>query len=322
MSDLQTVQKRATIIVSEGMTEIYPDSPHVALGAIPNFRRKVFRHEHHLLPMKMQSGPKAMTENNLWGRQQHRSDMADEKDIEIARKMIEKSSKIAVLTGAGISVDSGIPDFRSEGGLWERYDPHEYATYESFLRNPTKFWEMGQELAEVFLKAKPNEAHMALAELERRSNLLGIITQNIDNLHQTAGSKRVVELHGSFLRAYCLECNTEYVGEAIHQRVANGEIPPKCDKCAGVLKSEAVLFGEPMPETAMSEAIGICRAADLMIVIGSSLTIYPAAFLPQLAKNSGARIILVNLEGTNRDNIADVVLRGRASEIVPRIIGV
>ncbi len=248
--------------------------------------------------------------------------MADEKDISAARQMIGRASKIAVLTGAGISVDSGIPDFRSEGGLWERYDPHEYATYESFLRNPTKFWEMGQELAEVLLKAVPNPAHMALASLEKTGKLLGLITQNIDNLHQTAGNTRVVELHGTYLKAHCMECDAKYIGEEIHQRVANGEIPPECEKCGGVLKSEAVLFGEPMPEAAMAEAIDICRKADLMIVIGSSLTIYPAAFLPQLAKNSGAKVILVNLEGTNRDEVADIVLQGRASEIVPNIVDI
>ncbi|NHJ13134.1 MAG: NAD-dependent deacylase [Candidatus Thorarchaeota archaeon] len=246
--------------------------------------------------------------------------MVDDSEIEAAKLLISKSSRIAVLTGAGISVDSGIPDFRSEGGLWERYDPHEYATFESFQRDPSKFWEMGQELAEVLLKAEPNKAHIALAELEKRGKLLGVITQNIDNLHQRAGNTNVVELHGSYLKAYCLECKFEYVGEAIHQRVANGEIPPRCKKCNGILKSEAVLFGEPMPEQAMQAAIDMCKNADLMLVIGTSLTIYPAAFLPQLAKNSGAKVVLVNLEGTDRDGVADIVLRGRATDIVPRIV--
>jgi NAD-dependent deacetylase len=245
--------------------------------------------------------------------------MATKEDISQARDLVKNASKVIALTGAGISVDSGIPDFRSEGGLWERYDSHEYATYESLLKNPEKFWTMGQEIAEVLLKAKPNEAHLQLAELEKQGKLQAVITQNIDNLHQVAGSTRVVELRGNYLRAYCMDCGTEYIGDEIHRRVAAGEIPPKCDKCEGVLKSEAVLFGEPMPEGPMSEAIQLCKETDLMLVIGSSLTIYPAAFLPQLAKNSGAMIILVNLEGSNRTGVADIVLRGRAREIVPKI---
>ncbi|MFW9811428.1 MAG: NAD-dependent deacetylase [Candidatus Thorarchaeota archaeon] len=246
--------------------------------------------------------------------------MSNKDEIERARKLVARSNKIIALTGAGISVDSGIPDFRSEGGLWQRYDPHEYATIESFNKNPTKFWTMGRELAETILQAKPNSAHNGLTKLETAKKLIGIITQNIDNLHQTAGSKRIVELRGNYLRAHCTQCGKEYVGEEVHQRVVNGEIPPKCDACHGILKSEAVLFGEPLPEKAMEEAIALCREADLMLVIGSSLTIYPAAFLPQLAKNAGAKIILINLEGINRNNVADIVIKGRATEVIPKIV--
>ena len=247
------------------------------------------------------------------------SNMEDEL-IQQAGALVRNSRRISALTGAGISVGSGIPDFRSEGGLWERYDPNEFATYESFMSNPKKFWTMGQELAEVLLKAKPNEAHLALAKIEAMGNLVGIITQNIDNLHQRAGNTRVIELHGNYLKAYCISCKTEYIGEEIHKRVVNGEIPPKCDKCNGVLKSEAVLFGEPLPKAAMKKAVNICRNTDLMIVIGTSLTIYPAAYLPQLAKNSGAKIILNNLDGENRDGIADIVLQGPARKLIPMII--
>jgi NAD-dependent deacetylase len=240
--------------------------------------------------------------------------------IDQARKLIKKSKQMAALTGAGISVDSGIPDFRSEGGLWTRYDPNEYATFESFLRDPTKFWTMGRELAQLLLKAKPNAAHLVLAKLEKIGKLKGVITQNIDNLHQVAGNRNVVELHGNYLRAYCMECGEVYVGETIHQRVVDGQIPPLCEKCNGVLKSAAILFGEPLPETAMSQAIDLCRHIDLLLVVGSSLTIYPAAYLPQLAKDSGAKIIIVNLEGGNREHMADIVLRGNASKILPKLI--
>ena len=240
-------------------------------------------------------------------------------DIQDAKELVIESQRVTALTGAGISVDSGIPDFRSEGGLWKRYDPLEYATLESFERNPTKFWTMGRELAETIIKAKPNAAHLALAKLEEKGKLSGVITQNIDNLHQAAGNKSVIELHGNYLNAHCIECGTEYFEKKVHESVAQGEIPPKCEKCGGILKSEAILFGEPLPEAPMKKAIELCRNTDLMIVIGSSLTIYPAAFLPQLAKNSGAKIILINLEGTNRDNVADIVLKGRATEILPKI---
>jgi len=138
-------------------------------------------------------------------------------------------------------------------------------------------------------------------------------------LQQSAGSKRVIELHGNYLCAHCIECNEEYFGRAVHESVAKGEIPPKCQKCGGILKSDAILFGEPLPHEQMAQAIELCRDTDLMIVIGTSLTVYPAAFLPQLAKNSGAKIILINLEGINKDNVADIVLRGRATDILPMI---
>ncbi|MHA1771649.1 MAG: NAD-dependent protein deacylase [Candidatus Thorarchaeota archaeon] len=243
-------------------------------------------------------------------------------DIQRARNLVSQSHKIAALTGAGISVDSGIPDFRSEGGLWRRYDPFEYATYERFLEDPSKFWTMGRELAEVILKARPNPAHYALAELERQEKLIGVITQNIDNLHQAAGSKRVIELHGNYLRATCMNCGKVYVGEDVHRRVVEGEIPPKCTECGGVLKSEAILFGEPLPEKAMADAIKVCREADLMLVVGTSLSVYPAAYLPQLAKDSGAKIIIVTLQGANKDGVGDIVLQGRASVILPQIVGI
>ena len=242
-----------------------------------------------------------------------------EAEIKKAKELVINAGKVSALTGAGISVDSGIPDFRSEGGLWKRYDPLEHATLESFNRDPTKFWTMGRELAETIIKAKPNAAHIALAKLEAQGKLTGVITQNIDNLHQSAGNKNVIELHGNYLCAHCIECKAEYFGKKVHESVAQGEIPPKCEKCGGILKSEAILFGEALPEEPMAKAIKLCRDTNLLIVIGSSLTIYPAAFLPQLAKNAGAKIVLINLKGTNKDDVADIVLKGRATEILPRI---
>ena len=245
--------------------------------------------------------------------------MSLEDNIQKAKELVIKARKISAYTGAGISVASGIPDFRSEGGLWKRFDPLEHATRESFMRDPTKFWTMGKELAETIVKAKPNDAHLSLATLEEQGKLSGVITLNIDNLHQAAGNKKVIELHGNYLCTHCVECNKEYFGRAVHESVARGEIPPKCEKCGGVLKSDATLFGEPLPQEPMAQAVELCRDTDLMIVIGTSLTVYPTAFLPQLAKNAGAKIILINLEGTNKDGVADIVLKGRATDILPAI---
>ena len=246
--------------------------------------------------------------------------MSQEDALARARNLVASSSRISALTGAGISVGSGIPDFRSEGGVWERYDPLEYATHESFVNDPTKFWTMGREIAPLLLKAKPNDAHIALAQLELGGRFIGIITLNIDNLHQVAGNRNVIELRGNYLRAHCTGCSREYFGEAVHRRVAEGEIPPHCDDCGAVLKSEAVLFGEPLSQSAMSQAIQICRSTDLMLVVGASLQIYPAAYLPSLAKRNGAKVILLNLEGFNRDGVADLVLKGKASDILPKIV--
>ncbi|MHA2083554.1 MAG: SIR2 family NAD-dependent protein deacylase [Candidatus Thorarchaeota archaeon] len=246
--------------------------------------------------------------------------MADDKLIKKAKELVAKSKKMTALTGAGISVGSGIPDFKSEGGIWTRFDPLEYASYDSFLKDPSKFWTMGQEIAQAFLKATPNMAHKTLSKLESDGKLIGVITLNIDNLHQAAGSKNVIELRGNYLKAYCMSCGQEYFGTKIQQRVAEGEIPPICDECKGVLKSEAVLFGEPLPKDNMAKAIDLCRKTDLMFVIGSSLQVYPAAYLPQLAKNSGAKIVLINLEGRNRHNMADIVLKGKATDIVHKLV--
>lgn len=246
--------------------------------------------------------------------------MADDKLIKMARDLVASSKKMSALTGAGISVGSGIPDFKSEGGIWTRFDPLEYASYDSFLKDPSKFWTMGQEIAQAFLKATPNMAHKALSKLEADGKLIGVITLNIDNLHQVAGSKNVIELRGNYLKAYCMSCGQEYFGTTIHQRVAEGEIPPVCDECKGVLKSEAVLFGEPLPKDTMAKAIDLCRKTDLMLVIGSSQQVYPAAYLPQIAKNSGAKIILINLEGRNRNNMADIVLKGKATDIIRKLV--
>ncbi|MEM4736142.1 MAG: NAD-dependent deacylase [Candidatus Thorarchaeota archaeon] len=238
-----------------------------------------------------------------------------------AQRMVKEARRISALTGAGISVDSGIPDFSSDAGLWKRYDPLEYVTHESFLNDPTKFWTMGREIAGLLLNAKPNAAHIALSQLEKQDRLIGIITLNIDNLHQLAGNTRVIELRGNYLRADCTECGRTYFGEEVHRRVAGGQIPPRCEECQGVLKSEAVLFGEPLHKDAMRRAIEVCKGTDLMLVIGTSLQVYPAAYLPELARKNGARIILVSLRGVDRHGIADIIVRGRASEVLPAIVG-
>ena len=235
---------------------------------------------------------------------------------QVARKMHGK--RIVAFTGAGISVESGIPDFRSPGGLWERFDPEEYATIEAFKRDPSRVWQMLRELDEVIAAARPNAAHSALAHLEQMGALCGIITQNVDNLHQEAGSRKVVEFHGNGSRLICLSCAAEKSASAARQE---GSFPPLCPQCREVLKPDVVLFGEPIPAEAAAEASRLAREAQVLWVIGTSAQVAPASFLPRLAKSAGALVVETNLEATVLTrSVADATLLGKASEVVPLLI--
>ena len=241
--------------------------------------------------------------------------MIDEEQISDVAKIIKESNYIVVFTGAGISTESGIDDFRSEGGLWSRYDPAIYASYYYFLDDPSKFWEMHNELEGLVANAKPNPAHYAIAELEKLGKVKAIITQNVDMLHQKAGSgsygTKIYELHGQYGTLECIKCGKEFHYEEIDTKSVKY---PVC-KCSGYIKPRVVLFGESLPIGVMEGAMDACRECDCLLMVGSSLVVSPANFMPSIAKQSGARIIFINKDTTIMDDLADIFLRGSASEL-------
>ena len=240
-----------------------------------------------------------------------------------AADLIIDAKRIVVFTGAGISTESGIPDFRSPGGIWERFDPDDF-TYQKFVSDPEcrrKQWQMLRE-GGLTTKAKPNLAHYAIAELDSLGKLDCVITQNVDNLHQKAGvpDGKVLELHGNMQWAKCLSCGQCYPFEQIQAGLDKGEEVPDCPACHGLLKPDAVFFGEPLPEKVLREATSRSRNCDLFIVIGSTLVIYPADYMPIYAVESGAKLVIINLGATPMDDRADVLIPAKAGETMSKII--
>jgi len=230
---------------------------------------------------------------------------------------IKRAKKVVAFTGAGISVESGIPDFRGPSGLWEKYDPMEYATIEAFHANPKKVWNMHKEMAVLLEKSRPSPAHRALARLEEMGNLSSVITQNIDYLHQEAGSKRVIEFHGTSKDLVCILCGQYYDRRMVKLNV----LPPQCS-CSGVLKPNFVFFGEPIPWGAHLEAKEEAASCEVMLVVGTSAVVSPACDLPIIAKQHGAIIVEVNIEETQLTRfISDWILKGSASDILSRLVG-
>ncbi|MBN1658881.1 MAG: NAD-dependent deacylase [Anaerolineae bacterium] len=243
-----------------------------------------------------------------------------EKEIRRAAELIQAARHMVAFTGAGHSTASGIPDFRSPGsGLWEKANPMMVASIWAFRLDPQHFYRWIRPLAETMLTALPNPAHEALATLEARGFLKAIITQNIDNLHQRAGNRRVLELHGHMREATCIRCyEVVPVDPTFQQKVREGKVP-YCH-CGGVYKPNVILFGEQLPIRVLNEALAEARRCDLMLVAGSSLEVTPAADIPMLAAECGAGTILVNLQPTDFDSRADVVIHGDVAEILPRIV--
>ena len=239
-------------------------------------------------------------------------------EIKRAAEILKNAKHCVVFTGAGISAESGIPTFRGSGGLWTKYDPDEVASIEGFLKNPKAFWEFSKELI-LKSKAEPNPAHYAIAELERMGIVKAVITQNIDMLHQRAGSKRVLELHGSLQFVDCLRCGRTYEWKVVEKKLENDE-EIKCECGCPYLKPRVVFFGEALPRDVLSEAIVESKKADVLMVVGSSLVVYPAAHLPRMAKERGAKLILINAERIDAEYLFDVVIHGRAGEILPKIV--
>lgn len=237
--------------------------------------------------------------------------------------LVSSSSHVVAMTGAGISTESGIPDYRSPGtGLWEKMD-QSVVSLDGFAKDPSRYYDYSLELYPVRKEAKPNPAHYLLAELENCDLLKGIITQNVDGLHQDAGSGQVHELHGSLRQAVCVECSVLQSMDEAMERVLSGQNPPLCLDCGGVLKPNAVFFGEALPTTPWESSVELSRDADLFIAIGSSLLVSPANALPDIAIRAGSRIIVLNNTPTPFDGEAVLVVRekiGKFSSVVMELL--
>lgn len=239
---------------------------------------------------------------------------------------LREASSIVAFTGAGVSTESGIPDFRSPGGVWTRYDPREF-TFDRYVESAevrANSWKMREEMMASL--PKPNRAHQVLADLEAEGRLLGVITQNIDGLHQAAGSRNVVEIHGNVREVHCIGlfpragvpdgCGFVESHEWAIGLIEAGDSDPDCPKCGGIVKTATVSFGQAMPERAMEQAARMVADCDLMLAIGSSLEVYPAAGLPLEAKGAGATVVIINREPTDLDWVADLVINGEAGKIL------
>ncbi len=243
--------------------------------------------------------------------------------IDSVSDMVLQSKKLVVFTGAGISTESGISDFRSPGGIWDRFDPSEL-NYQSFMASEAgreKYWEFSKSLWPEIADAKPNPGHYAIAELYRLGRLDCVITQNIDSLHQKSGvpEEKVIELHGTLKWVICLECGRRYPREQIQARLDSGIKVPRCDSCGGIMKPATVAFGQPMPERETRQAESRAAACDLFLSVGSSLVVYPAAQMPLIAKDNGAKLIIINLTPTPHDHYADIVIHEKTGPVLSQI---
>ncbi len=235
------------------------------------------------------------------------------------REAIQRGSVVA-FTGAGVSQESGIPTYRGTGGFWTQYDPAKYASIDYFQMDPSYYWSFFRDTRGPLLhEAQPNAAHRALAGLETSGKLLGVITQNIDGLHQAAGSRRVLELHGSSHKFHCLNCLQPYNLQQT-ESLLELSLPPRCSSCRGVLRPDIVFFGEMLPPGVMVEAFNLVRQAALLLVIGSSLVVYPAAQIPIAARTSGASLAIINEEPTPADEFADWIIPGKAGDLLPQLL--
>ncbi len=256
----------------------------------------------------------------VWNWRNRGQSREQEEAVRRAAELLVTAKSAVALTGAGISTPSGIPDFRSPGkGMWEFVDPVEVASIWAYRHNPQRFYDWIRPLLKTMREARPNPAHEALARLERLGIIKWVITQNIDSLHQEAGSKHVLEVHGHTRSATCLECGYRMSTDAMWEAVAERRMPPPCPRCGGLMKPDVILFGELLPPEALTQAQEAAMQADVMLVAGSSLEVMPAADLPRLTRRSGGKLIIVNLGGTTADHLAEVLIRGDVADILPRI---
>ncbi len=240
-------------------------------------------------------------------------------DLQQIAAWLSRAERCVIFTGAGVSTESGIPDFRSPGGVWSRTKPILFDEYRRDAEAQLEYWRQRAETHLQFADAQPNAAHRTFARWEADGRIRGIVTQNIDGLHQIAGSRHVLELHGTARKVGCLDCGMLYDSQAMLDRFQRSQAVPRCDRCGGLTKHATISFGQALPLEVLRQAILWSREADLFLAIGSSLVVTPAADLPALAKESGARLVIINREPTPLDGVADLVLRGAIGACMERI---
>lgn len=247
-----------------------------------------------------------------------------EEKMNMLAHWVKESQRIVVFTGAGVSTESGVPDFRSPGGIWDRFDPQEM-TFQKFLSHEEsrrRYWELFHICWKEFDGVHPNRAHQVIAALEEYGKVSAVITQNVDGLHQKAGNspEKVFELHGTMWKIRCLSCNNSYPWNRAFKILEEGKEIGECEDCGGLLKPATIAFGQSLPEETYEQAYKHILKCELFLCIGSSLVVYPAARLPQIAKSKGARMVIINKETTPLDSIADLVILGKAGEIMDELI--
>lgn len=228
---------------------------------------------------------------------------------------LEEAERLVFFTGAGISVESGIPVFRGKDGIWNKLKPEELANFDAFMKNPDIVWEWYQYRKQIVNNAQPNKGHLAIAELQDIYPEVTVVTQNVDNLHNRAGSKTVYELHGNIERNYCIKCKTFY-----NEKEFASDKVPKCEKCGGLIRPDIVWFGEFLPEDQFSGGERATAKSDLCFVVGTSAVVYPAAYIPMTAKKNGSAIVEINIEETELTYYADFSFFGKSEEILPQIV--
>lgn len=233
-------------------------------------------------------------------------------------ELIQEAEKILVFSGAGLSTESSIPDFRSPGGVWSKYDPSDFY-FDKFISDEkarVKYWQMSTEFYQTMKDAVPNRAHMAIKALEDTGKLIAVVTQNIDRLHHKAGNSpdKIIEIHGTAFSVSCLSCGKSYDRDDIQERIGSGVKVPYCDDCSGILKPDTISFGQAMPQDKMAQAMAHARECDLCIVLGSSLVVYPAASVPVNAVESGAKLMIINRDETPLDSTAELVVHESVSQ--------
>lgn len=242
--------------------------------------------------------------------------------IQKIAQLITNSENIIALTGAGMSTESGIPDFRSPGtGLWEKVNPDEFASIHSYVSDTGKNLKFMLDMGMQIFKSKPNKGHKSLTKLQKLGKLNGVLTQNIDGLHKRAKTENVIELHGTAHEAICMRCHAIYpITKLINQVLKSISRSPSCEACNGLLKPNAIFFGEPLHSETLSQADKMIEKCDLLIVLGSSLLVYPVAFYPRKALANGSKLVIINIQETDMDDHAEVVIHERIGEVMPKIV--